>query len=32
MLKFSLRHLHDLARNRGAIGSDKVGVIFGGEV
>ena len=27
-----LRKLHDLARNRGAIGSDKVGVIFGGEV
>jgi len=28
----SLRKLHDLARNRGAIGIDKVGVIFGREV
>ena len=28
----ALRKLHDLARNRGAIGSDKVGVIFGGEL
>ena len=28
----ALRKLHDLARNRGAVGSDKVGVIFGGEV
>lgn len=27
----ALRKLHDLARNRGAIGTDKVGVIFGGE-
>ena len=28
----ALRKLHDLARNRGAIGTDKVGEIFGGEV
>ena len=28
----SLRRLHDLARSRGAVGTDKVGVIFGGEV
>lgn len=28
----ALRRLHDLARNRGAIGTDKVGEIFGGEV
>lgn len=27
----ALRKLHDLARNRGAIGTDKIGVIFGGE-
>ena len=28
----ALRKLHDLARNRGAIGTDKVSMIFGGEV
>ncbi len=28
----ALRKLYDLARNRGAIGTDKVGEIFGGEV
>ena len=28
----ALRRLHDLARNRGAIGTDKVGEIFGVEV
>lgn len=28
----ALRRLHDLARNRGAIGTDKVSEIFGGEV
>jgi hypothetical protein len=28
----ALRKLHDLARNRGAIGTDKVGEIFVGEV
>ncbi len=28
----ALRKLHDLARTHGALGTDKVGVIFGGEV
>jgi hypothetical protein len=28
----ALRRLHDLARNRGAIGTDTVSAIFGGEV
>ena len=28
----SLRRLHDLARARGALGTDKVTEIFGGEV
>lgn len=27
----ALRRLHDLARQRGAVGTDKVGAIFGGE-
>jgi hypothetical protein len=27
----ALRRLHDLARNRGALGTDTVGAIFGGE-
>ena len=28
----ALRRIYDLARNRGAIGTDKVSEIFGGEV
>jgi hypothetical protein len=27
----ALKRLHDLARNRGALGTDTVGAIFGGE-
>jgi len=27
----ALRRLHDMARNRGALGTDTVSVIFGGE-